>query len=209
MDHLPPRRTGSQESVQTPPVTIREGLRIPPVDLPDSARELRFTQLWTAAHPTVAGFVRGLIPDRAAVDDILQDVALALYNNLANYDPSRPFVAWALGVAKHKVQDRWRTLARAKTVIRDTQVLEAMAAVSAELDDELDSRRRALHECLGQVQGRAYDLVRLHYHEGHEPREIAGILGLEAGHVRVLLNRVRGALRQCIERRLLGHGSTP
>lgn len=196
------------QAVPTQPVTIRQGQRIPPVAGPDPARELHFTQLWTAAHPTVAGFVRGLIPDRAAVDDILQEVALALYNNLASYDPTRPFVAWALGIAKHKVQDRWRSLARSKQVIRDTQVLEAMAAVSAELDDELDSRRRALQECLGQVQGRAYDLVRLHYHEGREPREIASILGLEAGHVRVLLNRVRGALRQCIERRLLAQGPT-
>lgn len=207
--HLLPRRVSTaDESVRTVPVTIRPGRRSTDVDGPDPARELRFTQLWTAAHPTVAGFVRGLIPDRAAVDDILQEVALALFNNLAGYDPKRPFVAWALGIAKHKVQDRWRSLARSKQVIRDTQVLDAMAAVSAELDDELDGRRRALQECLGKVQGRAYNLLRLHYHNGHEPREIAGILGLEAGHVRVLLNRVRGALRQCIERRLVEQGTT-
>ena len=203
-----PPRADNDGSVRPPTssVTIRAVERRSGVPDPDPSQQLRFTSLWTAAHPTVAGFVRGMVPDRAAVDDILQEVALALYHGMATYDPSRPFVAWALGIAKHKVQDRWRTLARSKQVIRDVGVLEAMAAVSAEMDDELDGRRRALQECLGQVQGRAYDLLRLHYQEGHEPREIARVLGLQAGHVRVLLNRVRAALRQCIERRLGAQG---
>ena len=45
-------------------------------------------------------------------------------------------------------------------------------------------------------------LVRLRYHEDREPADVAKELGLEPGHVRVLLNRVREALRTCIERRL-------
>lgn len=191
---------GDDGPKSTPPVTFAHDGRIIPV--PPDSQEWRFTQLWTAAHPTVAGFVRSLVPDRVAVDDIVQEVAVALFAQFSAYDPSRPFVAWALGIAKHKIQDRWRTLARSKTVTQDSAVLEAMAEISAEMDDEFDSRRAALQECLGQVQGRASDLLRLHYHDGLEPRHIAEQLGLQAGHVRVLLNRVRGVLRDCIERRI-------
>jgi len=196
----PQRRLEDHGPVPTRAVTIALGGRMLGVQ-PDS-QEWRFTQLWTAAHPTVAGFVRGMVPDRAAVDDILQEVAVALFAQFTTYDQTRPFVAWALGIAKHKVQDRWRTLARAKHVVQDTAVLEAMAEISAEMDDEFETRRAALQECLSHVQGRASDLLRLHYHEGLEPRHIAEQLGLEAGHVRVLLNRVRGVLRDCIERRI-------
>ncbi len=201
MSLLPPqprREDGGPEP--TRPVTFAHDGRI--IGVQPESLEWRFTQLWTAAHPTVAGFVRGLVPDRTAVDDILQEVAVAVFAQFASYDQSRPFVAWALGIAKHKVQDRWRTLARSKQVVQDSAVLEAMAEISAEMDDEFETRRAALQECLSQVQGRASDLLRLHYHEGLEPRLIAEQLGLQAGHVRVLLNRVRGVLRDCIERRI-------
>jgi RNA polymerase sigma-70 factor (ECF subfamily) len=197
-----------RRSEPTAPVTFAADGRI--IGVQPQSQEWRFTQLWTAAHPTVAGFVRGLVPDRAAVDDILQEVAVALFAQFADYDQTRPFVAWALGIAKHKIQDRWRSLARSKQVVQDAAVLEAMAEISAEMDDEFEARRAALQECLSQVQGRASDLLRLHYHEGLEPRHIAEQLGLQAGHVRVLLNRVRGVLRDCIERRIgLPEGSRP
>jgi RNA polymerase sigma-70 factor (ECF subfamily) len=168
---------------------------------------LRFTRLWTDAQPAVAGFVRGMITDPATVDDVLQEVALALYTGFAGYDPARPFVAWALGIAKHKVHDRWRAAARSRQVVHDPELLEALAEVSEEMADDLDAERRALQECLSQVEGRPWDLLQLHYVQGHQPRDIAGKLGLEAGHVRVLLNRVRNALKQCVERRLVREGA--
>ena len=164
---------------------------------------LRFTKLWADAQPAVSGFVRGAISDLATVDDIMQDVALALYSGFADYDPARPFVAWALGIAKHKVHDRWRTTARSRQVAHDPELLEALTQVSDEMAGELDEQRRALQECLRQVEGRPWDLLQLHYVEGKQPRDIASDLGLEAGHVRVLLNRVRTALRQCVDRRLV------
>ena len=208
MGLIPPRpRLDGNGPIPTRPVTFTPDGRM--IGVQPESNEWRFTQLWTAAHPTVAGFVRGMVPDRAAVDDILQEVAVALFAQFATYDQARPFVAWALGIAKHKIQDRWRTLARSKHVVQDTAVLEAMAEISAEMDDEFETRRAALQECLSQVQGRASDLLRLHYHEGLEPRRIAEQLGLEAGHVRVLLNRVRGVLRDCIERRIATPNETP
>jgi RNA polymerase sigma-70 factor, ECF subfamily len=165
-----------------------------------AAREWRFTQLWMTAQPTVHSYVRAILGDRAAVDDVMQEVAIAVYEAFDRYDPSRPFVAWALGISRNKARDRLRSLARQHHVVRDLEAMEAISAVAEELDEEMDKRREALAGCLDNVKGRSDDLLRLHYHEGHEPRHIAEQLGLQAGHVRVLLNRVRAALKQCVER---------
>src|SRR3569833_302528 len=108
----------------------------PTMDERESA--LRFTRLWTDAQPAVAGFVRGMISDLSTVDDVLQEVALALYTGFADYDPARPFVAWALGSARHKVHDRWRSASRSRQVAHDPELLEALAQVSVEMADELD-----------------------------------------------------------------------
>lgn len=189
-----------------PGVTPTDSGRIPDGDPFAAPREWRFTQLWTAAQPTVESYVRAILGDRSAVDDVLQEVAIAVYAHFDRYDASRPFVAWALGIARNKARDRQRTQARQHQFVRDPTVLDALAAVAEEIDEEMDQRRRALHGCLDAVEGRADDLLRLHYHEGHEPRVIADKLGLQAGHVRVLLNRVRATLKQCVERSLRQRG---
>jgi len=86
--------------------------------------------------------------------------------------------------------------------LHDERALSALAASAERLAPELGDRELALHACLGEVRGRPRDLLRLHYEQGYTPGEIAERLGLAGGHVRVLLNRVRAALRQCVERRL-------
>lgn len=190
-----------------PGVTLPENERIPDEGLGTVPQEWRFTQLWTAAQPTVESYVRAILGDRAAVDDVLQEVAMAVYTQFERYDTSRPFVAWALGIARNKARDRQRTQARQHQFVRDPAVLDALAAVAEEIDEEMEQRRLALHDCLNAVEGRADELLRLHYHDGHEPRDIADKLGLQAGHVRVLLNRVRATLKQCVERSLRKRGS--
>ena len=168
--------------------------------------ELRFSQLWIQAHPAVSAYVYSCIPDRAAAEDVLQETALGLLKGFDRYDPERPFVAWAMGVAKNKIHDRWRKLAREKPMIRDPELVERLAEVSEELSDAFEDQRVALQHCLRSVEGRSWQLLKLHYHEGHQPKSIAQRLGLKAGHVRVLLNRVRAALRACIEKRLATRG---
>jgi len=175
---------------------------------PGDQAHFRFTQLWTAAQPAVAGFVRSLVRDRVAADDVLQETALALFTGFAGYDAQRPFLAWALGVARHKVQDRWRQQARNQVLVQDTAQLDALVAASVELADDLDRHRVALEDCVRGVDGRNWDLLRLHYHQDQPPQAIAERLGLPASHVRVLLTRLRQSLRACVERRLAGGATT-
>jgi RNA polymerase sigma-70 factor, ECF subfamily len=170
---------------------------------PPAPAALAFTRDWQLAQPAVSGFVRALIGNRDAAEDVLQEVAADLWRSYERYDPARPFIAWALAIAKHKIQDHRRQRPRP---LVDPQVIADMVAVAEEMEHELSDRRHALQACLQGVRGRSWDLVRLRYHEGREPSEVATMLGLEAGHVRVLLNRVRDALRSCIERSLRSAG---
>ncbi len=164
---------------------------------------LAFTRDWQGAQAAVSGFVRALVGDRDAAEDVLQEVATDLWRSYARYDPARPFIAWALAIAKHKIHDHRR---KRPWPVVDPQLIADMVAVAEEMEHDLGGRRHALQACLQGVRGRSWDLVRLHYHEGREPSEVATELGLAAGHVRVLLNRVREALRSCIERRLRATG---
>ena len=67
--------------------------------------QLRFTRLWLPAQPVVVSVLAARIGDRVAVEDLVQEVALAAFKQLHQYDESRSFTAWVLGIAQHKAID--------------------------------------------------------------------------------------------------------
>ena len=169
--------------------------------------DLQFSRLWTKALPVVSGFVAGMVPDGDAADDILQETAMAVFKEMGRYDPDRSFAAWAVGIAKNKVGEHWRRHGRKRELVRDPRVMAIMAETTVEMAAEIDSRRRALWECLDTVKYRSWNLLTMHYVNGDKPRAIAEQLGISATNVRVLLSRIRQVLRKCIQRRLqLGNG---
>ena len=63
----------------------------------------QFTRRWTEAQPIVAGYISAVVPDFQEAEDLLQDVAVILLRKFPEYDAQRPFVAWAIGIAKREV----------------------------------------------------------------------------------------------------------
>jgi RNA polymerase sigma-70 factor, ECF subfamily len=165
-------------------------------------RELEFTLLWTQAQPAVAGFIHGLVRDRSTADELLQEVAIAAFRSLPSWRPESPFTAWVMGIARNLVRMRWRTLGRQRSVLSDPTLLDALAAINVDLDEDHEAEQEALARCLESVTGRAWELLRLHYFEDQSPAAISDRLRIAVGTVRVQMHRIRVALRACIERRL-------
>lgn len=176
----------------------------------EERRNFRFTQLWMEAQPAVAAYLTavGAGAGGAGPDDLLQEIALAIFERFDSFDPRRPFTAWALGVARNKLLMRWRAEGRSPVVARDPEFLEALGRVAAELSDLPDPRQQAMRECVGQLEGRSWELIRMRYDAGLTPRQIGEQLKLTATHVRVVLTRVRAALRDCIKRRVAAAGGS-
>jgi RNA polymerase sigma-70 factor (ECF subfamily) len=166
----------------------------------------RFARAWAEARPAVEGYLAAVVRDRHAVDDLVQEVALAAWTGFAAYTADRPFLGWALGIARHKLHDRWRDLARGRLAVADPGLIEALAVIADDEEDDLAQRRRALRDCLSGIRGRAWDVLQAVHAAGEAPMDIARRLGLSAANVRVILHRARTALRSCVERRLAGGG---
>jgi RNA polymerase sigma-70 factor, ECF subfamily len=164
--------------------------------------QLRFTRLWLPAQPVVVSVLAARVGDRVAVEDLVQEVALAAFQQLEQYDEARSFTAWVLGIAQHKAIDWLRRNGPKRLIVRDEQALATLMQVGAELDRELSDRELALHGCLEVLQGRARDVVRHHYVDERPVAEIASAMNLSVANIKVMLYRVREALRACVEKRL-------
>lgn len=167
----------------------------------DQNDQERFMRLWTATQPSVANYLHALVRDRAAAEDLLQETALLIFRRFAEYDESRPFVAWALGVARFKVMGLRRDAARSLLVF-DDESLESFTETWVEQTTGASDRGAALEHCIDKLADHARRMVRLRYFEDLSAGQIARTLGGREGNVRVALQRIRTQLRDCIERRI-------
>lgn len=167
----------------------------------------RFLRLWADAQPAVAAFLHSVVRDAAAAKDLLQETALVLFRRFGDYDGQRPFLAWALGVAKLQVLGFRRDVARSPVTF-DTELLERFTAAWAEQAPAASQQSVALELCLERMAPRPRQLLRWRYFEDVKSEDIASRLGSNGAAVRVMLQRLREQLRACVEKQLRMEGGS-
>ncbi|MCS7470000.1 sigma-70 family RNA polymerase sigma factor [Stieleria sp. ICT_E10.1] len=160
-----------------------------------------FTQCWLDAEPAVSAYVFASISRFHDAEDVVQRIAQELARRFDEYDTGRPFVGWALWIAKSRVIDFYRTQGQSRVVFSD-ELLGQLADTIAQQADGRSQRREALESCLDELPPRSRRLLDLRYIEERSAAELARETGSTSGSVRVLLSRVRTVLASCIERRL-------
>ena len=160
-------------------------------------------RLFVAQEPALQRFIMSLVPAVADARDILQETAATLWTKRAQYDAAREFLPWACGIAKFKVREFWRRQRRWE-VLAESELLELIEARRVELLPELDARHEHLQECLDRLPERQREVVLDYYVDGKSVAELAarGVSSAEA--IYKLLQRVRRALLDCVERGLQG-----
>lgn len=166
-------------------------------------RELvqRMTIEWTRAQPAVDRFIRGFVRDRIVAEDVLQEVALIVVDRFEKYDDSRPFVAWALGIARNVVLSHLRSTYRDQHVEFSDAVIRVAESIER-MEPQAEQMKEALAECIRGLHGRSRKALLLRYSEDLGLNQIAERMGLTSSNIGVLMHRVRARLRDCIERRL-------
>ncbi|WP_208023410.1 sigma-70 family RNA polymerase sigma factor [Duganella alba] len=75
--------------------------------------QLAYARLLKAIVPAVRGLVRRKIrQDEALVEDVVQDVLMAVHRVRHTYDPSRPFLPWLSAIASARAIDALRARGR-------------------------------------------------------------------------------------------------
>jgi RNA polymerase sigma-70 factor (ECF subfamily) len=156
---------------------------------------------WTQAQPSILAFLRTLVRDPAEVDDLLQEVAYRAAMRFDDYDPARPFVAWAIGIARLCVLE-YRRRRQRDPLILDAEVITRLAEAYADRAPDLERGRLALQTCIEKATPSARRLLDLRYRRDLSPTDIAAELDSTPASVSSMLHRAREALRQCIRRAL-------
>ena len=137
-------------------------------------------------------FARRIAP--AQVDDLVQDVLMAVHKKRASYDPTRPFMPWLAAIARYRWVDQLRKHYRAEldelhedSAIEDSEEDAVMARVSLE----------RLFVNLTPNQAAAIELVKI---EGQSVREAAEKTGQSESSVKVNIHRGLKKLSALVEK---------
>jgi RNA polymerase sigma-70 factor (ECF subfamily) len=167
----------------------------------ENQKREEFTHHWLEVEPSVSAYVFASISVFHDAEDVVQRIAQELARRFDEYDSSRPFVGWALWIAKSRVIDFYRAQNRTRVVFSD-DLLGQLADTIAAQGDGRSNRREALEACLEKLPPKSRRLLDLRYVKELSADEMAQETGSTSGSVRVLLSRARTALASCIERRL-------
>ena len=149
-------------------------------------------------------FLFSRVHDRAAADDLAQEVFLVAMQHIGEFDSARPAWPWLLGIARNKMHEHWRETAREMP----TDSIESLVAeqeMNEPPDEDPDADRDrldALRACMGNLAPDARDLLSQTYEKSLDSFALSKRLGRKAGAIRVALHRIRGWLASCIKSRL-------
>lgn len=131
-------------------------------------------------------------------EDVLQEVAVSVAKCYGTYDPRRPFIAWALGIARNHMLMYFRKHHRDRLLFKDHLSELVGRQLESFPDEPHDQRREALHKCLKQLEPDRRRLIEMRYSSGLSVTEIADRLGKSVAAVKGSLHRVRRALEKCV-----------
>ena len=165
----------------------------------------RFVQLFMSHEKQIYRYILSLMPYSQDAQDVLQETAIALYNKIDDYDPSRPFAPWAFRFAYHMMLKHREKSARWRRFL-DDDLMKEIASRQAMLIPELDQRREYLKECLAEVPDDKRAMLTDYYFEEESIDVIAEKQNKTVEATYKALQRIRKTLMHCIQGKMHASG---
>lgn len=167
----------------------------------ESARAELLVRLLTRHQDELFRYIFALLPHEEDARDVLQETSVALYRKFAEYDPQKPFLAWAYGFAYLEVlKQRERNQRRTRHFSRE--LVERLAVERQEHEPVLQARLQALEHCLQELPPDDRELIRQRYQGQKRTEELMHQFGSSRRTFFRKLDRIRRSLLDCINRRL-------
>lgn len=99
-----------------------------------------FNELYRILMSTVKKWIYGIIKDRAAVEELAQDIMADIWFYAARLDVDRNLKYWVLRNAKNKIIDKYRRRKRATLVdFSDESAVTVLETLSGYIDNDLEN----------------------------------------------------------------------
>jgi len=159
----------------------------------------RFAEVYLKSQLALRSYLYTLTRDQQGLEDLLQEVSLVIWRKFDQYDFERPFLPWAMGIARLEAA-HWRRVKSTEKVQFTPEVEESLAKAYADVEDELSIRRRALAKCIEKLGENGRELLHLRYQRNLSLNEISKLQGSTLNAINKALGKIRRLLQECTRR---------
>ncbi|MDP8246161.1 MAG: RNA polymerase sigma factor [Candidatus Hinthialibacter antarcticus] len=138
--------------------------------------------------------------DHASAKDGSQEAWIKIFRNLARYDGSKSFVAWARTIAVRAAIDEHRKQGRRRKKETDNEFVfeNIQQPESARRQTDENAFELKVHACLGLLSEAQRAAFTLRHYEGAAYAEIAQALQCSEGTVKTHIHRAARVLRKAL-----------
>jgi RNA polymerase sigma-70 factor (ECF subfamily) len=159
-------------------------------------------ELYRRTAPALFARVLRLVRDRGLAEEILQETYISVWRNAGRYDrhAGAP-MTWLGSIARYRaldlIQRRRPALSLEESDVAETEVDPAATPLEAAV---ASAERRALMECLNELEGEARRSIELAFWRGLSYAEVAAVTRRPEGTVKSWIRRGLQRLKACLER---------
>lgn len=163
----------------------------------DSLEEFR--AVYDETLPAVLRYLRSRVGDPMAAEDLAADVFEQALLGWPRFQRRSSPRTWVLGIAHHVLAQHWRRAGRIgrQEPLGEGHLVEEDGGPEAEIERREDAG--LLHRAIQRLSDEEQNLLALRYAAELSFEEIAAILGVRNGTVRVRMHRLLGRLRHQLE----------
>lgn len=158
----------------------------------------------------IKAYAYAVMHDYHLAEDVLQEVGVVLIRRCADYDSSRSFLSWALGITRRKTLETLRARGRDRVMYLDEDALDCLdvAFEKANTGDYMRHREDALAVCLKRLSLKGREVFGMKYVKRMSAQSIAAVRKQTVASINSLLQRLRAKLIECVEQQMRRESAT-
>jgi len=157
-----------------------------------------FIQQFTRNERQIRYYIASLVANKSDVDDIMQEASALLWEKFDQYDPTRPFLPWAMRFAYNAVRTYRQKLGTRRKYFTDELIEELVATHEKEMD-RLEMERKLLPAAMNVLSEKEQLLIQHRYSNGGTIQDLAKKLGEKPDALYKRLQRIREKLMTTIQ----------
>lgn len=170
---------------------------------PNPISESDFIRLFARHELALRNYARLILPDWNAVDDVLQDASITMWECRQRLRDESGFLPWGKVIVRNKCFNAIAKMRRDRLVL-NKDVLELIAQ-----EEEADSDttnlilvQHSLEECMGELTPERRELVLAPYRGAGEVKKLAMRSNKTPNSLYKIIGRLRAKLSRCVEVKL-------
>ena len=161
----------------------------------------RFVRLLSQAERRLYSYIYSLMPNTADAEEVQQETSLVLWRKIDQYEDETDFLAWARKVAFYEVK-KYREKQRSGRLLFSQDTVDSLADAVEERAMDLEPRLAPLAECLEGLGPDDREIIEMRYTPGVSSKDVAEEFGRTTEGMYKTLQRIRGQLHDCVERKM-------